>query len=317
MVVAVLAIAERFRIPGSIAGATMAAIATSAPELGTNVFALIAARNPDSAEATASIGTGTIFGSAIFNLAAVVGLVGMLHGVKLKRRVIVRDILVYLGALILLLSLVFLVGSETNTITRWEGWVLVAAYAGYLIWIIVDARKAREQDDESDHRRKKPVHWAVLKLLGSTVAVTVACYFLVEATRFLARAGGRALEMDENGMIAVLSLIVVAAATSVPDLFASLAAARRGEGSMAVSNAIGSNTFDLLICIGLPFGAFGGQRLVGEVALSGGFLLFTAVALVALSRPGWSVTRLNGAVLVALYILFVALAVSRTFFGFP
>jgi len=39
--------------------------------------------------------------------------------------------------------------------------------------------------------------------------------------------------------------------------------------------------------------------------------------LLVLSRPGWSVTRLNGAVLVALYLLFVALVTSRTFFGFP
>ena len=110
---------------------------------------------------------------------------------------------------------------------------------------------------------------------------------------------------------------MVAAATSVPDLFASLAAARRGEGSLAVSNAIGSNTFDLLICIGLPFGIIGGQQIIGDVALSGGFLLLTAVVLIGLTQSGWSVTRSKGAILLGLYLLFVLLVVTRTLFGFP
>jgi cation:H+ antiporter len=318
MVSAVLMISNRFRIPGSIAGATMAAVATSAPELGTNVFSLLAARNPDSAEATASIGAGTIFGSAVFNLAAVIGLVGLLYGAKLARRVVARDSLVYAGALVLLLVLILFGGASPREITRWEGWVLVAAYAAYLVWLARDARVARERErDDGSGPEDTPIGRASVKLVGCVVAVTVACYFLVEATRFLARAGGRALEMDENGLISVLSLVVVAAATSVPDLFASLSAARRGEGSLAVSNAIGSNTFDLLICIGLPFGVIGGQRIVGDVALSGGFLLFTAVVLTGLIRPGWSVTRLKGAILLALYLLFVGLVVMRTFLGGP
>eukprot|EP00959_Pyramimonas_sp_CCMP1952_P044145 922769-Pyramimonas_sp.AAC.1 len=50
-----------------------------------------------------------------------------------------------------------------------------------------------------------------------------------------------------------MSVLVLAAGTSIPDMFGSLAVAREGQGDMAVSNAIGSNVFDILLGLGLPW----------------------------------------------------------------
>lgn len=51
----------------------------------------------------------------------------------------------------------------------------------------------------------------------------------------------------------VMGLTFVAAGVSVPDALSSLAVVKEGYGDMAVSNAVGSNVFDILICLGLPW----------------------------------------------------------------
>lgn len=51
----------------------------------------------------------------------------------------------------------------------------------------------------------------------------------------------------------VMGLTFVAAGVSVPDALSSLAVIKEGLGDMAVSNAVGSNVFDILVCLGLPW----------------------------------------------------------------
>jgi Ca2+/Na+ antiporter len=51
----------------------------------------------------------------------------------------------------------------------------------------------------------------------------------------------------------VTGLTFLAAGTSIPEVISSIIVARQGLGSMGLSNSIGSNTFDLLICLGLPW----------------------------------------------------------------
>lgn len=51
----------------------------------------------------------------------------------------------------------------------------------------------------------------------------------------------------------VMGLTFVAAGVSVPDALSSIAVMKEGYGDMAVSNAVGSNVFDILICLGLPW----------------------------------------------------------------
>ena len=51
----------------------------------------------------------------------------------------------------------------------------------------------------------------------------------------------------------IMGLTFIALGASIPDCFSSLIVARHGHGNMAVSNAIGSNMFDILICLGIPW----------------------------------------------------------------
>lgn len=101
LVDAVLDLGRLLRIPPAIAGATLAAMATSAPELATNIAALVAAKEG----VAANIGMGTILGSAVFNLVLIIGLVALVRRTRVRRSVWVRDGGVYAGSVVLLLVL--------------------------------------------------------------------------------------------------------------------------------------------------------------------------------------------------------------------
>ena len=107
----------------------------------------------------------------------------------------------------------------------------------------------------------------------------------------------------------ILSALVFAPGTSLPDLLLSVFAARRGAGSAAVSNAFGSNSFDLTVCLAVPVLVVGDipVKTDGAVGYSIYMLLGTVVLTMFLVRTGYSLTKREGGLLVG---TFVALAVA-------
>ncbi|KAK6622447.1 hypothetical protein RUM44_002258 [Polyplax serrata] len=115
----------------------------------------------------------------------------------------------------------------------------------------------------------------------------------------------------------VMGLTFVAAGVSVPDALSSLAVVKEGYGDMAVSNAVGSNVFDILICLGLPW--FIQTALIKPGShvnvISKGLsystlsLLSTVVfLLVATHMNGWKLDKKYGVILMVWYILFITFA---------
>lgn len=113
----------------------------------------------------------------------------------------------------------------------------------------------------------------------------------------------------------VMGLTVLAAGTSVPDALASVAVARNGQGNMAVSNAIGSNVFDILLGLGLPWflGGLINKRPqavtvdpVGAVVIPICILFVIIVLLLAiLVAMRWKLRPLLGYVLFVIYGVFL------------
>jgi K+-dependent Na+/Ca+ exchanger-like protein len=110
---------------------------------------------------------------------------------------------------------------------------------------------------------------------------------------------------------AVVGLTVGAIGTSLPDALVSFDVARRGEGTMAVANVFGSNIFDVLFALGLPWAistAINGKPIVvqtsdlGSGIIAGAFL-FTVVSAVT---QRYVQTRLSGVVYILGYLLFFA-----------
>jgi Ca2+/Na+ antiporter len=111
----------------------------------------------------------------------------------------------------------------------------------------------------------------------------------------------------------VMGLIFLAAGTSIPDTLGSIAVARQGEGDMAVANALGSNVFDILTGLGVPWTI---SNMIGkEVVFRGKFdtfkgdIIILVAALVifvaCLWLNKWQLNRTTGAVLIIIYVFFV------------
>jgi len=122
----------------------------------------------------------------------------------------------------------------------------------------------------------------------------------------------------------IMGLFVLAAGTSIPDCLSSVAVARRGHGDMAVSSSIGSNIFDVLIGLPIPWFLYTGilRPAIGEsygpqnVLIQSEalafmiLLLFVMVALVitTVHLSGWILSTRLGMAMMGLYFLFLVIA---------
>ena len=157
------------------------------------------------------------------------------------------------------------------------------------------------------HEYTKGGAWATIAI--ATLVVAVSCNFLAKSC------------IEIAGILHILpyfvAVILAAAATSVPDTFLSLISARKGDDSGAVSNAFGSNIFDVNICLGLPILLWTlmnqkpidiSQAGVRELPIA--LVILSAATLFIFSHK-YRLTRFKGWLLIGLYGLFIAYAVTR------
>jgi len=158
----------------------------------------------------------------------------------------------------------------------------------------------------------------LLTFIASIVWIGVLSYFMVT--------WASKLGCIWNIHPAVMGVTVLAAGTSVPDAIGSLLVARDGQGDMAVSNAIGSNVFDILLGLGLPWMLSGliwpdqaGVAVDAEALLPLSLILVStlfAVYLVAL-LSGFRLTKCVGLIFFSFYFIFVAYDLLHEFDKIP
>ncbi len=250
-----------------VKGATLNAIGSSMPEFLTTVFFLAFAYKSNIArDLAASIGGDT--GSAIFNsiiipmLVIWVVLAAGIKGVTVAKKVILRDGLFLIAAELLLLVLL-----SSDKITHWHGWIFTFFYLIYLSYTLLSMKKneagAEEAGDDDDDDNDEADSWfekfmfskedgrtgrSWMLLVGSIIIIAAACAGLVEGCK------GISTSFGINPLF--VALILVAAASSVPDTIISMRDAKKGNHDDALSNVLGSNIFDITISMGLPLALF-------------------------------------------------------------
>lgn len=154
---------------------------------------------------------------------------------------------------------------------------------------------------------KNPHYWGITFLL-SLLFISGLSFLLVEAAVETARI----LNISE----VIIALTILAAGTSVPDLISSLIVAKKGRGGMAISNAAGSNTFDILVGLGLPWMLFilwrGKTVSVSVENLSSSTILLFGTVLALFSilvAQKFKIGRKVGVFLIGTYVLYLIYAV--------
>ncbi|CAG0919524.1 unnamed protein product [Notodromas monacha] len=134
--------------------------------------------------------------------------------------------------------------------------------------------------------------------------------FMSYITAWMITIIGHTLQIPDS----VMGLTFLAAGTSVPEMVSSLVVARQGQGSMSISNLVGSNTFDILVCLGAPWlikAFMSGQVLIASTGLvySAAALLSTVVLMYgAMFATGFQLGRKVGFSCLLLYAVFLVLA---------
>ena len=329
-------IAARFDMPTDIAGATLMAVGSSAPEFFISLFAVTKALTAGSSQPRADIdpglfglGAGTIVGSALFNLLVITGASVVVRPAKLTWQPMVRDLLFYsvsVGLLLWTLSdgrittaeAAFLTGFYLLYLASLRPWKRLFPYADHSGGFQPAVEADNPPDTESmgivdrllKHlmpRMTGPNPWVWTTFCVSVGIVAALSYVLVEAGIAIAVA----LDLPE----VIIGLTVLAVGTSVPDLVSSVVVARRGHSDMAVTNAVGSNIFDIQIGLGLPWlliCLWGGKDLVVQhTALQTDVVLLFAsvgIVLVLLIVCRWYLGRAAGWLLVLAYVGYIVAA---------
>lgn len=231
------AIAARARLSPMIIGLTVVGFGTSMPEL------LVSAQAAWSG--SSGIAIGNVAGSNIANVALILGLAALFCPLPSSRSMMRHDMPFMLGALVALT-----LAAATGTIERWMGAAFLAAIATYVAVQVRHGRKTRTDDAPSPTLAARPLWLTLLLTLAALLAMILGSRLLVDGACEAARLLGRQFGADPASLERVLGLTVVAVGTSLPELVATVIAARRGETDMAVGNIIGSVTFNVLCVVG-------------------------------------------------------------------
>lgn len=243
-------IATKFHIPQLVIGLTIVAMGTSAPEAAVSITAAL--------KGNADITVGNIVGSNIMNVLIILGLSSIITAIAVAKSAIKVEI-----PFMIAITLLFLAVGFDGTIGFLEGLLLLLAFVLYLSYLFVMAKKdPAEEKEAKEVSIAKALLWTVVGLAlivwGSNVTVNAATKI------------AQILGLSER----FIGLTIVALGTSLPELFTSVVAARKGNADIAIGNIVGSNIFNILFVVGL-------SSVIIPVPFASGFCFDTLVAVFA------------------------------------
>lgn len=272
-------LAKWLRIPAGIVGATVAAFATSSPELSVSVLASIDGR-PE-------IALGDAAGSNLVNLGVVLGFTILLSPVVVRVADLRRELPIGIAAM----AMLWVLAGDGNFL-RIEASAFLGVFVFWLVWVVRDARRDRvDVSALSGSGRGR----TMVELLTGLALLVLAGRLVVTA----AKGFGEALGWSEF----VVGSLLVAIGTSTPEFVTALIAARRGHSDVGVGAVLGSNIFNTLFIVGIA-GLI--QPITGDVnGLEIAVVLGILGTVLVIPNGASLVGRLRGVALLGTYALFV------------
>lgn len=301
-------LAAYYRLPDIVQGAVVAAVGSSFPELSTTVISTLI-------HGEFELGVAAIVGSALFNILVIPALAGLASREPLQanRDLVYKEAQFYMIAVaVLTLTFSFAViyqplPSSTEGVIRGEMTRSLALLpvALYGLYLFVQYQDSLDHKTDTDDRNIHPGReWCLLAV--SLVVIVIGVEGLVRAAINFGTLFGTPSFL--------WGITVVAAGTSIPDAFVSIRAARSGRGIVSIANVLGSNTFDLLVCI--PAGVL----IAGTAAINFSItapmmaaLTAATVLLFLMMRTKMILSRRECVVLLVIYAAFVVWISAETF----
>ena len=297
-----------------ILGVTASAIGTSLPEFGSAMIATLSG-SPD-------IGVGCVIGSNIWNIAGILGITATFAGViKADTKGINRDGSIALATAVILMFFMFF-----GDIGKIAAIVMIIVYAFYLRTLI---KAQKEEDVKSEEQRienelkennnetnvsdtgkpesklkklkslsPKTIIWTLIGLAGLIVGCRLLVYSGVEM--------GKILGIPEM----IMGLFTLAIGTSIPELVVTFSSAMKGLHDLSLGTVLGSNTFNILIGIGVPALILNVPVEPLSLTFDAPAMIFVTVLLILLTKRGMKLTRVDGIILMAVYITYAVIRIG-------
>lgn len=221
-------IAAKFGIPQLVIGLTIVAMGTSAPEAAVSIAAAM--------QGSADITIGNIVGSNIMNILVILGLAAAITPLAVARSTVRIEIPFMIAITVLL----YFLGRDGH-VSFSDGLILIAAFLVYMAYLYKMAIASSVDDDLQEVGL--PMSRCLLGALGGLALIIAGSNLTVDASTSIAVYAG----LSER----FIGLTIVALGTSLPELFTSVAAARRGNADIAIGNIVGSNIFNILFVVGI------------------------------------------------------------------
>lgn len=321
-----------------VKGATINAVASSMPEFLATTFFLFYLKDVNAF----SGGIGITAGSAVFNI-LIIPLAILLRAffsfkvfkIPLERRIIVRD-----GVYLILTNILLIIILRNAKLYWFHGFSLVIIYVVYTIYMLYDTQKLKIQKKKNHTNSEKSIQekitdrtkfslesiilksnpiqtkTATFLLFVSMIIMTFGTWILVLGTEFLGHEKYILFGYEMKGLnipLIYVSVLLASAASSIPDTMISIRDTKKGNFTDAISNAFGSNTFDISFALGLPLLAY--TLIYQPIAMDEDvrtwsmamWLVMLAINIIVfmIMTFGKKIGKLKGTLLLILYILFV------------
>lgn len=294
------AVARKYGISEFVVGLTIVGIGTSAPEL---IVSAISAINGSS-----DIAIGNVVGSNISNVFMILGVTAIIAPISLTKSNLKYDLPIALGVSLLLFVLAYdsiFLGKEFNVISRWDGLILIALFILFMIYSFKSSASGDQNEESAESENGK------VNIVKSVLLIVCGLVGLVLGGRLFVNSGSdiaRGFGVSD----AFIGITVMAVGTSLPELAASVNAAIKKKGQMALGNVIGSNIFNILLILGTS-SIIRPLTLGGITMIDMGMMILTTVMIMlsALLISKKEIKRGVGALFFMIYIAYIVYLASN------
>lgn len=294
-----VSIAKLLKVPNLIIGLTIVAMGTSAPEAAVSISGAI--KDPSNAGIT----LGNLLGSNILNILIILGISAIIVPMNVDKSLLKKDFPILIGSAIIVPLLFWAFGYKG---TRLIGVIILAFFAVFMIWTIMNALSSRKQaknavsDDVSDDASMSKLKSIIYAVCGLAVVIGGG-QLAVYCAKYIARGIG----ISET----LIGLTVVALGTSLPELITSVVAAKKGNSDLALGNVIGSNLFNVLFVLGLSL-LISPISVTMDNMLDALVVLATSILCYVFAATG-KMGRVKGIVFVLCYLVYLTYIIARDF----
>ena len=290
--------AARFRVPEFVVGLTVMAVGTSCPELTVSVMSAL--------KGSSEMAIGNVTGSNLFNILIILGICALIKPIAVSKENIRRDIPMCLAASLLLwvttADVMFGTGAE-GTIGRVEGIIFLLLYVA-VIWYSIRSAKQDTPDLSAAPEPQEENLMPWWKVIGFIVVGLAGLIYGGNMCLNSATAIARAWGVSE----AIIAITIVAAGTSLPELASSISAIISKKPSLALGNIIGSNIANIFLILGASSTIK--PLTMGNITPLDIYMVVGSAAVLLLSAVligKRKITRLEGALYLAIYVAYVVL----------